>query len=86
MEHVTPCQNVPKRREKQVELVLLGKNYKFKNENQFEIPSKPYSLDLVYAVCLYSIQQVLPLLKTVPTSKIQTFHNHTDPQAPFHGR
>ena len=86
MEPVTPCQNVPKRREKQVELVPLGKHYKLKNENLFEIPSKPYSLDLAYAACLSSIQRVLPLLKTVPTSKIQTFHNHTDPQAPFHGR
>ena len=86
MEPVTPCQNVHKRREKQVELVLLGKNYKFKNENQLEITSKPYSLDLVYAVCLYSIQQVPLLLKTVRTFKTQTFLNHTDPQAPFHGQ
>ena len=86
MEPVTPCQNVPKRRVKQVELVLLGKNYKFKNENQVEIPSKPSSLDLVYAVYLYSIQRVPPLLKTVRTSKTQTFHNHTDPQARYHGQ
>ena len=34
---VTPCQNVPKRREKQVELVQRGKNHEFKNK---EIQSK----------------------------------------------
>ena len=86
MEPVIPCQNVPKRREKQVELVPLGKHYKLKNENLFEIPSKPYSLDLAYAACLSSIQRVPLLPKTVRTFKTQIFLNHMDQQAPFHGR
>ena len=86
MEHVTPCQNVPKRREKQVELVLLGKNHELRNEILFEICSKIHPLDSAFVVYSFSIQQVPLSLKTVPTSKTQTFLNLMDRQALFHGR